>query len=66
MCYLDEVAEVRKMMKDMRVKKEGGMSWIEVQGKVHVILAGDRRHPRTNEIYAKLEELMAAIYREIN
>jgi hypothetical protein len=31
----DDVVEVREMMKDRRVKKEGGGSWIEVWGKVH-------------------------------
>lgn len=54
----DEVAEVRKVMKDRRVRKEGGRSWIEVKGKVHVFLAGDRMHERTEDIYAKLAELM--------
>lgn len=57
----DEVAEVRKMMKDRRVKKEGGRSWIEVRGKVHVFLARDRRHESTKEIYEKLAELMKEI-----
>lgn len=57
----DEVAEVRKLMKDRRVKKEGGRSWIEVQGEVHVFLAGDRRHERTEEIYEKLAELIKEI-----
>ncbi|KAF5465854.1 hypothetical protein F2P56_015821 [Juglans regia] len=57
----DKVAEVRKMMKDRGVKKEGGRSWVEVQGKVHVFLAGDRRHERTEEIYEKLAELMEGI-----
>ena len=57
----DEVAEVRKLMKDRMVKKEGGRSWIEVRGKVHVFLAGDRRHERSHEIYAKLGQLMEKI-----
>ena len=57
----DEVAELRKLMKDRRVRKEGGRSWIEVQGEVHVFLAGDRRHERTEEIYEKLAELMKEI-----
>lgn len=57
----DEVAEVRKMMKNCRVKKEGGRSWIEVRGKVHVFLAGDRMHERTEEIYEKLRELLQEI-----
>ncbi|XP_060672042.1 pentatricopeptide repeat-containing protein At4g33170 [Ziziphus jujuba] len=57
----DEVAEVRKRMKDRRVKKEGGRSWIEMHGKIHVFLAGDRRHEMTDKIYAKLAELMEEI-----
>ncbi|PON38168.1 DYW domain containing protein [Parasponia andersonii] len=57
----DEVAEVRKMMKDRRVKKEVGRSWIEVQGKVYVFFAGDQRHEMKDEIYAKLAELMEEI-----
>ena len=57
----DEVAEVRKMMKDRRVKKEVGQSWIEVRGKVHVFLAGDQRHEMRDEIYSKLTELMEEI-----
>ena len=48
-------------MKDRRVKKKGGKSWIEVKGNVHVFWAGDRRHERTEEIYAKLAELMKEI-----
>ncbi|XWS13916.1 hypothetical protein CRYUN_Cryun36dG0079800 [Craigia yunnanensis] len=56
-----EVAEMRKLMKDRRVKKEGGKSWIEVKGNVHVFWAGDRKHERTEEIYAKLAELMKEI-----
>lgn len=57
----DDVAELRKMMKDRRVKKKGGRSWIEVQGKVHVFMAGDWKHERSVEIYLKLEELMGDI-----
>ncbi|MCD9643125.1 hypothetical protein HAX54_030278 [Datura stramonium] len=57
----EEVREVWKRMKDKKVRKEGGKSWIEAQGEVHVFLAGDRRHERTDEIYAKLEELMEEI-----
>ncbi|KAL5542359.1 hypothetical protein UlMin_010069 [Ulmus minor] len=57
----EEVAEVWKLMKDRRVKKEGGRSWIEVKGQVHVFLAGDRRHEMGEKIYAKLAELMVEI-----
>ncbi|XP_022722337.1 putative pentatricopeptide repeat-containing protein At5g52630 [Durio zibethinus] len=56
-----EVAEMRKLMKYRRVKKEAGKSWIEIKGNVHVFWAGDRKHERTEEIYAKLAELMKEI-----
>ncbi|PIM99601.1 hypothetical protein CDL12_27903 [Handroanthus impetiginosus] len=57
----DEVKKVWKMMRDKRVRKEVGRSWIEVLGGVNVFFAGDRRHDRRDEIYAKLTELMAEI-----
>ncbi|KAL2343553.1 hypothetical protein Fmac_004838 [Flemingia macrophylla] len=57
----NDVLELRKMMKDRRVKKKGGRSWIEVQGEVHVFVAGDWKHERSKEIYQKLAELMGDI-----
>ncbi|KAL5698278.1 hypothetical protein ACHQM5_029339 [Ranunculus cassubicifolius] len=65
----DDVAGVRKLMKDRRVRKEIGRSWVEVRGEVHEFFAGDKRHKRTVEIYNKLEEIMDAIgklgYKEV-
>eukprot|EP01018_Ginkgo_biloba_P019984 Gb_41801 [translate_table: standard] len=54
----DDVACVRKMMKERIVKKEPGLSWIEVKNTVHSFVIGDRLHPQTVEIYAKLEGLI--------
>ncbi|XP_026420903.1 pentatricopeptide repeat-containing protein At5g04780, mitochondrial-like [Papaver somniferum] len=51
------VSDVRRLMKDSKVKKEPAMSWIEVKDAVHTFMAGDRNHNRTEEIYAKLDEL---------
>eukprot|EP01018_Ginkgo_biloba_P022537 Gb_14902 [translate_table: standard] len=53
----DNVAKVRNMMKVKGVKKEPGRSWIEVKNTVHAFVVGDRSHPQTREIYAKLERL---------
>lgn len=58
---LDEALEVRKMMKNKKIRKDSGRSWIEVRGEVHVFLAEDQKHERREEIYAKLEELMEKI-----
>ncbi|XP_057865084.2 pentatricopeptide repeat-containing protein At2g22070 [Cryptomeria japonica] len=53
----NEVHKVRKLMKDGRIKKIPGCSWIEIHKMVHTFCVGDRSHPQTKEIYEKLEEL---------
>ncbi|KAK7405356.1 hypothetical protein VNO78_06605 [Psophocarpus tetragonolobus] len=53
----ENVAKVRKLMKDSKVKKEPGMSWIEIKDKVYTFIVGDRSHSRSDEIYAKLDQL---------
>ncbi|OMO65189.1 hypothetical protein COLO4_31427 [Corchorus olitorius] len=53
----DNVAKVRRLMKDSNVKKEPGISWIEVKDKIYTFIVGDRNHARSEEIYAKLDEL---------
>eukprot|EP01018_Ginkgo_biloba_P000321 Gb_38244 [translate_table: standard] len=56
-----DIEKVRKMMKDRRVKKPHGRSWIKVNKQVHAFLVGDRSHPQTEKIYAKLERLCGQI-----
>ncbi|EOY28177.1 hypothetical protein QUC31_012891 [Theobroma cacao] len=53
----ENVAKVRRLMKDCNVKKEPGISWIEVKDMIHTFIVGDRSHARSEEIYAKLDEL---------
>eukprot|EP01018_Ginkgo_biloba_P002728 Gb_38067 [translate_table: standard] len=53
----DDTENVRRMMKDRRVKKTPGCSWIEVNKHVHAFLVGDWSHPQMQEIYAELERL---------
>eukprot|EP01018_Ginkgo_biloba_P031291 Gb_27329 [translate_table: standard] len=53
----DEVAKVRNLMKERRVIKEPGCSWIEVQNRVHAFIVRDRSHPQMEDILSKLEEL---------
>eukprot|EP01018_Ginkgo_biloba_P021054 Gb_39558 [translate_table: standard] len=52
----DDVAMVRKMMRDKQVKKVPGYSLIEVKNRTHVFVVEDRSHPQTEEIYAMLEK----------
>lgn len=53
----DEAAKIRKSMKDGRVKKEQGFSWIEVKHKVHVFGVEDGIHPQKKEIYITMKKL---------
>jgi hypothetical protein len=54
----EDATRVRKMMKDMTVKKKDpGCSWIEVKQTVHEFLVGDRSHPLIDEICEQLKIL---------
>eukprot|EP01018_Ginkgo_biloba_P010078 Gb_35407 [translate_table: standard] len=59
----DDVVKLRKLMNERGLIKEPGRSWIQVKNRMEVFLAGDRMHPQTKEIYAKLEELIEQIKR---
>ncbi|KAG2719881.1 hypothetical protein I3843_02G006600 [Carya illinoinensis] len=59
-----EVAKVRKAMDDKRVVKKPGLSWIEIQRKVHIFLVGDKSHPKSYEIHNFLGKLSKRIREE--
>ncbi|KAL6289230.1 hypothetical protein ACE6H2_006740 [Prunus campanulata] len=54
----DEVARIRKLLKESELKKERGKSWIEIKDKVHSFMVGERKHARIAEIYSKLDCLI--------
>ncbi|KAK3227069.1 hypothetical protein Dsin_006931 [Dipteronia sinensis] len=54
--------EVRQLMKDEGIKKEPGLSWIEVGNKIYSFVVGDRSHPMSHIIcesfdHAKLDHV---------
>ncbi|XVF06097.1 hypothetical protein REPUB_Repub06bG0018600 [Reevesia pubescens] len=51
-------ARTIKRMKEMGVVKETGISWIEIEKKVHSFVAQDGIHPQAEVIYGVLEELL--------
>lgn len=53
----DKVSHVREMMKKRGVTKDAGCSFIEHKGQLHRFIVGDRSHPQTQDIYAKLSEM---------
>ncbi|XP_072976408.1 pentatricopeptide repeat-containing protein At5g66520-like [Typha angustifolia] len=52
------VAEMRKMIRRKNIQRVPGSSSIEIDNAIHEFLAGDKLHPRCNEIYKMLEEMM--------
>ncbi|XP_044480983.1 pentatricopeptide repeat-containing protein At3g02330, mitochondrial-like [Mangifera indica] len=54
----DKVSCMRKMMRQNKLKKEPGCSWIEVKDEVHTFLVGDKAHPKCEEIYEELGMLI--------
>ncbi|KAK2359668.1 pentatricopeptide repeat-containing protein, mitochondrial [Trifolium repens] len=53
-----EVAKIRSFMKNYKLKKEPGCSWIEIRDEVHAFLVGDKAHPRSEEIYQQTHLLV--------
>ncbi|XP_023543384.1 pentatricopeptide repeat-containing protein ELI1, chloroplastic [Cucurbita pepo subsp. pepo] len=51
------VSKMRTLMKEHGIEKEPGCSSIEVNNKVHEFLAGERKHPKSKEIYVMLNEI---------
>ncbi|KAL3527906.1 hypothetical protein ACH5RR_012562 [Cinchona calisaya] len=57
----EDAAAVRKLMKSKSISKEPGYSWLEMNGKVHRFMSEDRSHPKMDQIYSKIGEVMALI-----
>ncbi|KAF8390141.1 hypothetical protein HHK36_024663 [Tetracentron sinense] len=57
----DGVMKIRKLMRGRDVKKEPGVSWIEVRNNTHVFVSEDKKHPESRQIYEKVGELLAQI-----
>ncbi|RVW85867.1 Pentatricopeptide repeat-containing protein [Vitis vinifera] len=53
----DDVSDVRKAMRDRKLKKEPGISWLEVKNQIHQFCMGDKSHPKSVEIASYLREL---------
>ncbi|KAJ8478282.1 hypothetical protein OPV22_022009 [Ensete ventricosum] len=53
----DQLARVRKVMRERGLEMDPGCSWVEVKGVVHAFLSSDASHPQIQEIYAVLKGL---------
>ncbi|KAF9603391.1 hypothetical protein IFM89_035837 [Coptis chinensis] len=55
------VRSMRNMMRDGKVRKLPGYSWVDVGNKTHVFGDEDYSHPQIRELYEKLENLLDQI-----
>ncbi|KAK7392607.1 hypothetical protein VNO78_21050 [Psophocarpus tetragonolobus] len=53
----EDVAKVRKIMKDGGIKKEPACSWVEIENAIHVFVANDAAHPQKDKIHKMWEKL---------
>ena len=53
----DQVSFIRHMMQEKGIRKEPGVSWIEISNKIHRFVVGDRSHPEAKKIYDVLDNL---------
>ncbi|CAN0870149.1 Putative pentatricopeptide repeat-containing protein At2g01510 [Linum grandiflorum] len=60
----DEVANVKKAMRERGVRKVPAYSWVEINHKFHVFSSNDKSHPKTREIIRKLDELEEKMQKE--
>lgn len=57
----DGVSTIRKMMRERNVKKEPGVSWLEIRNVVHVFASEGSNHPESIQIYKKVQLLLEMI-----
>ncbi|KAI3850292.1 hypothetical protein MKX03_028848 [Papaver bracteatum] len=61
----DDLARVRKKMKDKQVRKVAGFSQITVKDKTYAFFVGGNSHPQVKEIYAMLSETLLPPMKDI-
>ncbi|KAG9447100.1 hypothetical protein H6P81_013228 [Aristolochia fimbriata] len=54
----EDAKRTRMIMVEKGLKKEPGSSWIEVKGRVHSFMAGEKTHKKTQDIFEMLERLL--------
>ncbi|KAL5783722.1 hypothetical protein ACOSP7_008751 [Xanthoceras sorbifolium] len=60
----DDVARVRKLMKERGIKTNPGSSMLDLGGIVHEFQIGDGSHPQVEEIYSELEKIIERLKME--
>eukprot|EP00257_Ricinus_communis_P027862 XP_025015276.1 pentatricopeptide repeat-containing protein At2g46050, mitochondrial [Ricinus communis] len=61
-----DVARMRKLMRDRCDHKTPGCSWVELGGAIHMFVSSDRCHPQALEVYCMLSLLLWLMTDEYN
>ncbi|KAI3873302.1 hypothetical protein MKX03_000949 [Papaver bracteatum] len=57
----DEVVNIKKLLRGRGIKKEPGVSWVQVKNKTHVFVSEDMKHLESKKIHEKVDELISQI-----
>ncbi|XP_068661118.1 pentatricopeptide repeat-containing protein At2g20540-like [Aristolochia californica] len=57
-----KVAKMRSSIRDERLNKRTGFSWIEIRGLLHTFYIADMSHPQTEDIHSLLKSLEDVAY----
>ncbi|XP_066366565.1 pentatricopeptide repeat-containing protein At4g21300 [Miscanthus floridulus] len=60
----DGVSKVRRLMKDNKILKIPGYSWVDVNNSSHLFVASDKSHPESEDIYTSLKALLQELREE--
>ncbi|KAF2941644.1 pentatricopeptide repeat-containing protein At4g21300 isoform X1 [Oryza sativa Japonica Group] len=60
----DGVSKVRRLMKDTKVQKIPGYSWVDVNNTSHLFVAADKSHPDSEDIYMSLKSILLELREE--
>jgi pentatricopeptide repeat protein len=60
----DGVSKVRRLMKDNKVQKIPGYSWVDVNNSSHLFVAADKSHPDSEDVYMSLNILIQELREE--
>lgn len=63
-CMWEDAKKIRALRESIGVWKKPGKAWIEINQKVHEFVVGDRTHPQSECVYAKLESLRESMKEE--
>ncbi|GMH09908.1 hypothetical protein Nepgr_011749 [Nepenthes gracilis] len=54
---MEGIIKVRMMMREKKLRKDPGYSYVDWKGRIHLFMVGDKSHPQADKIYQILDKL---------